>query len=134
MAPYNYYANPYPTTGSVPQYQSYQPMMQQLSPQQTQQQPSNSILTVFVNSEEEVNLYPVAAGVTVMLACFSNHKFYLKSTSKTGVPEPLRIFPFTEETQIATENQNVGDYATKEEMRSLSDKLDKLIASLGGDK
>ena len=134
MAPYNYYANPYPTTGSVPQYQSYQPMMQQLSPQQTQQQPSNSILTVFVNSEEEVNIYPVAAGVTVMLVCFSNHKFYLKSTSKTGVPEPLRIFPFTEETQIATENQNVGDYATKEEMRSLSDKLDKLIASLGGDK
>ena len=134
MAPYNYYANPYPTTGNVPQYTTYQPMMQQLSPQQTQQQPSNSILTVFVNSEDEVNLYPVAAGVTVMLVCFSNHKFYLKSTSKTGVPEPLRIFPFTEETQITTENQNVGDYATKEEMRSLSDKLDKLIASLGGDK
>lgn len=134
MAPYNYYANPYPTTGSVSQYQSYQPMMQQLSPQQTQQQPSNSILTVFVNSEDEVNLYPVAAGVTVMLVCFSNHKFYLKSTSKTGVPEPLRIFPFTEETQIATENQNAGNYATKEEMMTLSDKLDKLIASLGGDK
>ena len=134
MAPYNYYANPYPTTGNVPQYTTYQPMMQQLSPQQTQQQPSNSILTVFVNSEDEVNLYPVAAGVTVMLVCFSNHKFYLKSTSKTGVPEPLRIFPFTEETQVAQENQNVGDYATKEEMRSLSDKLDKLIASLGGDK
>ena len=134
MAPYNYYANPYPTTGSVPQYQSYQPMLQQLSPQQTQQQPSNSILTVFVNSEEEVNLYPVAAGVTVMLVCFSNHKFYLKSTSKTGVPEPLRIFPFTEEIHISPENQNVGNYATKEEMRSLSDKLDKLIASLGGDK
>lgn len=134
MAPYNYYANPYSTTGNVPQYPAYQPMMQQLSPQQTQQQPSNSILTVFVNSEDEVNLYPVAAGVTVMLVCFSNHKFYLKSTSKTGVPEPLRIFPFTEETQIAQENQNAGDYATKEEMRSLSDKLDKLIASLGGDK
>lgn len=134
MAPYNYYANPYSTTGNVPQYSAYQPMMQQLSPQQTQQQPSNSILTVFVNSEEEVNLYPVAAGVTVMLVCFSNHKFYLKSTSKTGVPEPLRIFPFTEETQVAQENQNAGDYATKEEMRSLSDKLDKLIASLGGDK
>lgn len=134
MAAYNYYANPYPPTGGVPQYQPYQPMMQQLSPQQTQQQPSNSILTVFVNSEDEVNLYPVAAGVTVMLVCFSNHKFYLKSTSKTGVPEPLRIFPFTEETQIATENQNAGNYATKEEMMTLSDKLDKLIASLGGDK
>lgn len=138
MAAYNYNANPYqgnavasPVYPTNTPYGTYQPLMQQATPQQ---QPSNSILTVFVNSEEEVNFYPVAAGVTVMLVCFSLGKFYLKSTSKTGVPEQLRVFSFSEETKVVQENQNAGNYATKEEMMTLSDKLDKLIASLGGDK
>ena len=129
MAAYNYNTNPYqgnavanPVYPTNTPYGTYQPLMQQATPQQ----PSNSILTVFVNSEEEVNFYPVAAGVTVMLVCFSLGKFYLKSTSKTGVPE--------QETKVVQENQNAGNYATKEEMMTLSDKLDKLIASLGGDK
>jgi hypothetical protein len=97
------------------------------------QQPQNSILTVFVNSEEEVNFYPVAAGVTVMLVSFNLGKFYLKSTGKNGVPEPLRVFNFSEEAHAA-QNQNETKFVSQEDFDALSKKLDTLIKSLGGDK
>lgn len=118
----------------------YIPTQQQFSTQVTpavvQQQPQqaqNSILTVFVNSEDEVNFYPVAAGVTVMLVSFNLGKFYLKSTGKNGVPEPLRVFPFTEETRLPA-NQNEDVFVRREDFDTLSNKLDSLIKSLGGEK
>lgn len=99
---------------------------------QPQIQGQNSILTVFVNSEDEVNFYPVAAGVTVMLVSFNLKKFWLKSTEKNGIPGPLRVFDFNEVTP-APQNQGNENYVTKEEMALLSSKLDKLISSLGGE-
>ena len=118
MIPYNYYDRPnISSTGQV-----------------AQPQTQNSILTIFVNSEEEVNFYPVAAGLTVMLVSFDLGKFWLKTTGKNGVPEPIRKFDFKEEI-IAAPSQPQTDlnFATKDEMQLLSDKLDKLISSLGGD-
>lgn len=105
------------------------PVSQNMQPAQQQ----NSILTVFVSSEEEVNFYPVAAGVTVMLISFNLGKFWLKSTGKNGVPEPLRTFDFSENS-VAPQIQNDGNFATKDELQAISNKLDKLITSLGGEK
>lgn len=44
-----------------------------------QQQASNnaSLMTVLVSSEDEVNNYPVAAGMTVMLMDFAHKRFGL---------------------------------------------------------
>lgn len=98
--------------------------------QSTQQ---NSLLTIFVNSEDEVNYYPVAAGVTVMLIAFNLGKFYFKTTGKNGVPEPIRVFKFEEVLPSPQVNAN-DNFATKEEINNLSEKLNKLIESLGGDK
>lgn len=112
-----------PTT--VPNYTQMQPTMQP-------QQQTNSLLTIFVNSEEEVNYYPVAAGVTVLLVSFNLGKFYVKSTGKNGVPEPLRVFNFTEETTHMV-NQNEGQFVTKSDLDAVTDKLNKLIESLGGE-
>lgn len=107
----------------------YQPTIQ--IPQQTQQPQQNpgSIMTIFVTSEEEVRNYPVAAGVTVLLLSFNLKKFWLKSTSTNGVPETLREFPFEETTPQAAQ-QSTG--VSREEFDSLSKKIDKLIADLGG--
>ena len=105
----------------------YQPQMQP-RPEQS----PNSILTVFVNSEEEVNYYPVAAGVSVLLISFDLKKFYLKSTAKNGVPEPIRVFSFSEETK--SEIQNEGVFVTRDELDALTAKLNSLIEKLGGDK
>lgn len=94
----------------------------------SQQQNSGSILTIQVTSEDEVNNYPVAAGTTVLLLSFNLKKFWLKSTSTNGVPQPLRVFPFDEVTQTPAPNGGV----TRDEFDALSKKIDKLISDLGG--
>ena len=96
--------------------------------QQPPQQTPGSIMTIFVNSEDEVRNYPVAAGVTVLLLSFNLKKFWLKSTSTNGVPESLREFPFEEKTVVPQPSTGVS----REEFDSLSKKIDKLIADLGG--
>lgn len=98
-------------------------------PQPQPQQTPGSIMTIFVNSEDEVRNYPVAAGVTVLLLSFNLKKFWLKSTSTNGVPELLREFPFEETTP---QTQPTGTGVSREEFDLLSKKIDKLIADLGG--
>ena len=120
----------YPTqivgNGTAPQFGMRQ---QQFAP--TVENNSNTgLMTILVNSEDEVGYYPVAAGLTVMLVSFNLGKFWLKSTGKNGVPVPLREFSF-EEKQVQPVDTS---YATKEEIKSLNEKLDKLIAELGGTK
>lgn len=103
-------------------YQSPLPM------QQPQQQASGNIMTIFIGSEEEANSYPVAAGTTVLLLCFQQKKFWLKSTSTSGVPEQLREFTFDEKIPKITARGSVS----REEFDKLSAKIDKLINDLGG--
>ena len=118
-----YTYNPTGYNGSQPYaYGSYQ--------QQPQQSNNGQLLTVFVNSEAEVNDYPVAAGTTVQLISFKMGKFYLKSTATNGVPQPIRVFRFEEETQ-AQEIQNGA--VSRDEFDALNAKLDKLLKELGGE-
>lgn len=129
MAFTNPYA-PYQTVGGI-NFGNYQlPQVNQI-PQVQPHQQQTSLLTVFVDSEAEVNDYPVAAGTTVQLISFKMGKFYLKSTATNGVPQPIRVFNFTEET-AAPEIQNGA--VSRDEFNALNAKLDKLIAELGGDK
>ena len=89
------------------------------------------LMTVFVNSEAEVANYPVAAGLTVMLVAFGAKRFWLKGTGANGIPEPIRTFEFAEVTPKS--NTDTGA-VTREEFDSLSERLEKLIDSLGGNK
>lgn len=130
MAAYNYQNSYFPqATGGGAQFSPYvmQPAIQQL---QQQPQQTGSILMIQIQSDEEVNTYPVAAGTTVMLINFSTEKFWLKSTSTSGVPEPIRKFSFKEEVTHSPQTNAV----TREEFNSLSEKIDKLLKDLGGDK
>lgn len=122
-----YYPTPVLANGTTPQYGMRQ--QQQFVPAMENNN-NTGLMTILVNSEEEVGYYPVAAGLTVMLVSFNLGKFWLKSTGKNGVPVPLREFSF-EEKQV---QQVDTSYATKEEIQSLNEKLDKLIAELGGTK
>lgn len=123
----SYTTNPYYQT---PAGMNFNQMPQTAVPYQQQpQQTPGSIMTIFVNSEDEVRNYPVAAGVTVLLLSFNLKKFWLKSTSTNGVPESLREFPFEETTP---QTQPTGTGVSREEFDSLSKKIDKLIADLGG--
>lgn len=128
------YTNPYfPYTSGYNQltaYPTYNPSSQTAVPL-TSNTVSNSILTIFIDKEEDVTDYPVAAGTSVMLISFKLGKFYLKSTANNGVPQPTRVFSFKEE--AAPVNNPVGS-VTREEFNALNDKLSKLIEELGGAK
>lgn len=128
MAVYNPYANS--SSYTINPYTNYNQFQQTqtLPPQQPQQ--AGSILMIQIQSDEEVNTYPVAAGTTIMLINFSTEKFWLKSTSTSGVPEPIRKFSFKEEVTQAPQTNTV----TREEFNTLSEKIDKLLKDLGGDK
>lgn len=125
---------PYPQQMSYPSYgygYTADMLNRPISNQPTQQNNSNSLMTVLVNSEDEVNNYPVAAGFTVMLVDFSHNKFWLKSTAMNGVPQPPRVFTISEISQQPAQIQN-GSVVTREEFDALNSKLSKLIANLGG--
>lgn len=122
--PQNFQTQTYPAqTYQTPQSSySYSP--------QTQQQ-NGSLMTVIVSGEDDVNVYPVAPGVTVMLISFEKNKFWLKSRGNDGVPLPIRSFPFKEEQPIAN-NQN--EAVSRKEFDELTNKLNKLLDELGGTK
>lgn len=119
--PYQYPYYQYSPTPQTPQQTYYQ------LPQQTS---NGSLLTVFIDREEDVNDYPVAAGTTVQLISFKLGKFYLKSTGTNGVPQPIRVFTFSEATP-KSEIQN--GQVTRDEFNALSSKIDKLLKELGGE-
>lgn len=109
---------------------NYQPYPQQYPQQQSQPNSQGGLMTIFVQSEDEVSHYPVAAGLTVLLISFNLKKFWLKGTSTSGIPQQLRTFTFDETTPA--QNQNGTEGVTRKEFNALSEKLDKLLSELGG--
>ena len=68
---------PYPQQMTYPSYgygYTAQDMLNRPMSNQPQQNNSNSLMTVLVNSEDEVNNYPVAAGFTV----FTTSKSFIR--------------------------------------------------------
>ena len=98
--------------------------------QMNQNNNSGNLMTIAVSTEDEVNNYPVAAGMTVLLISFNLGKFWLKSTNTSGIPEPLRIFPFKEEKPNQVQPQQ--NAVTREEFSELAESVKKLINDLGG--
>lgn len=127
----NYTGTPLPYTNTYTQtpMQSYQQAPQYQAPAVTPQQTNGSLLAVIITEDQDVDYYPVQAGTTVMLINFNSKKFYLKSRGNNGVPSPVRVFPFKEETPVY-QNQNGG--VSRDEFNALSSKLDRLLKELGG--
>ena len=103
---------------------------QQMFGNQMPQQNFGSFMTVLVQGEAGANAYPVASGNTVMLMDFDSNKFWLKS-NVNGIPQRLRAFSFTEETQEQPQAQQASG-VSREEFNKLADSVNKLIAELGG--
>lgn len=94
----------------------------------------------FVNGETGANIYPVTAGKTGLLFDFNIGKFWIKETDSNGLPKPIRIFSFTEETPKQPAPSE-GTGVTKDEFIALSnnvallsESVNKLLTDLGGDK
>ena len=105
MAYNNYYPNYYP--------QAYQPP-----------QPSHDI--IWVQGEAAARAYLTPAGRSVLLMDSESNTFYLKSTDASGMPQPLRIFDYTERTTqngVETKEVDTSQFVTREELEERLAKL-----------
>ena len=72
----------------------------------------------------------VAAGNSVLLMDSDASVFYLKSTDASGMPQPMRIFDYTERSGTAVpEAQPNTDYVTRDEFNALAARLNALTDS-----
>lgn len=99
--------------------------------QQTQQ---GTVFVMLVSGEDLPNTYPVQLGCTGIFIDFTSGKFWVKE-NPSGVPRPLRIFSFKEETpQPMIPASGTGSFVSREEFSALANKIDQLINDLGGAK
>lgn len=78
----------------LPQYQQTIPQIQQNVPQQQAQPQNNGI--IWVQGEQAAKGYPVAPNQSVLLMDSEQSAFYIKSADNAGMPQPLRIFDYSE--------------------------------------
>lgn len=102
---------------------SYQPMYPQYQPpaQNTQQ---NGI--IWVQGEAAAKSYLVAPGQTVQLWDSEEKVIYLKSADGSGMPS-MKVLDYTIRGEAETKQT---EYATKEDLAALSERIEKLKADL----
>lgn len=100
-------------------------------PQQPAQQQSAPI--IWVQGEEAAKSYLCAPGNSVLLMDSEKSSFYIKTVDASGMPQPLRIFDYTE--RIAAQKQTTqtaqvqpGEFVTRAEFDALSARFDALAA------
>ena len=78
--------------------------------------------------------YMVAAGNSVLLMDSENSVFYIKSTDASGMPQPLRVFDYTERGKQAPQKPETVDdkFVTREEFDALRARFDALTADKPG--
>lgn len=145
--PYNYQ---YPYSYYQPNYQSYQPMMQNpqsVSPmQQTQQVPAVQPLQtqqssiIWVSGEKEAAMYPIAPNNAVTLWSQSEPVVYLKQADPSGKPT-MKIYDLVERVESSSnasspEDDKLASYATKEELSSIvatMKSMGEILGTIKGD-
>lgn len=109
-------------------YQS--PMMQQPTAQTAQAAPS----IIWVPNSQAAEGYLVAPNSAVVLWDSSAPVVYLKQADASGMPQPLRIFDYTERGKIAPQKAETADgrFVTREEFDALRARFDALTAEKPG--
>ena len=97
--------------------------------QAPQQQSGSGIL--WVQGEEGAKAYMVAPNSSVLLMDSENSSFYIKSTDASGMPQPLRIFDYTERTAARAPEVPAQEYVTRAEFDALAARLDAVTARNG---
>jgi hypothetical protein len=117
------YGAMFPQNYQQPYQQAYQPQYygnMQNAPQMPQNAPaqSNNGIT-WVQGEAAAKSFPVGAGQSALLMDSEESVFYIKSTDQSGMPQPLRIFDYTERTaqknEPAIAKNATTDYVSRSE-------------------
>ena len=114
---YNYV---YPNTIQQP----VQPVIQQ--PAYT---PHNDNGILWVQGEAGAKSWAVAPGKSVLLMDSESNKFYIKASDGSGMPMPLRVFTYTEQTETTEEKKvDTSEFVTKQELdEKLEEKLSEFF-------
>lgn len=101
---------------------------------QNYQQPQQSAPIIWVQGEEGAKAYMVAAGNSVLLMDSESSVFYIKATDASGMPQPLRIFDYTERGKQAPQKPETVDdkFVTRAEFDALRARFDALTADKPG--
>ena len=127
---YPYYGNPYYPAPMQDNLMQMRQAYQQPTPQMQPNQPQNNGV-IWVQGEEGAKAYMVAAGNSVLLMDSEGSTFYIKSTDQSGMPQPLRIFDYSERVaapKAAPTNppSATPEYVTREEFDRLAARIDAL--------
>jgi hypothetical protein len=114
----------------LPQYQQAIPQIQQNVPQQQVQPQNNGI--IWVQGEQAAKGYPVAPNQSVLLMDSEQSAFYIKSADNAGMPQPLRIFDYSERNTNLVPVQQVAQqseqhFVTHTEFEEKLDEIKSMI-------
>lgn len=82
-------------------------------------QDDDDMFVTVVANESAVYMHPVRSGSTGLFISPEQKKFWLKSTNKNGLPEPLRRFSYTEDVIEEPSSQ----FLNKKDFNEFRDKL-----------
>ena len=98
----------------------------------------NKIYMVWVQGIEGAKAYLLSPGTTIPLWDSENQCVYIKSSDQNGVPRPLTIIDYTIRQSepvcdvSASDSIETSDFASKEDLSSIEEKLSSLTALVEG--
>ena len=121
----------------LPQYQQTIPQIQQNAPQQQVQPQNNGI--IWVQGEQAAKGYPVAPNQSVLLMDSEQSAFYIKSADNAGMPQPLRIFDYSERNTTPVSMQQAAqqpeqNFVTHSEFEEKLDEIKSMIKTASKEK
>ena len=132
MAYNNYFPQYYPNQVPMMQAQQQMPVGQPTMAQNVQAS-SNSGIT-WVQGEAAAKSFPVGAGQSALLMDSEESVFYIKSTDQSGMPQPLRIFDYTERTAQHSEagvaKKADVDYVSRSEFEEFREDVKRSIKGI----
>lgn len=98
-----------------------------------QQQTAQQTAPIWVQGEEAAKSYLCAPGNSVLLMDSEKSSFYIKTVDASGMPQPLRIFDYTERTAAQKQpaqaaQAQAGEFVTRAEFDALAARFDALTA------
>ena len=122
-----YYNGGFPATYQpmVPQYQA--PVMQ--TPQQAPQNAGTGL--IWVQGEQAAKSYLVAPNTTVQLWDSEEKVIYLKSADASGMPS-MKVLDYTIRGDANTVKAPAAEFATKDDLRALEDKIRDIREEMAG--
>jgi hypothetical protein len=132
MAYNNYFPQYYPNQVPMMQTPQQMPVGQPTMPQNTQATSGNGI--TWVQGEAAAKSFPVGAGQSALLMDSEESVFYIKSTDQSGMPQPLRIFDYTERTAQHSEagitKKPDVDYVSRSEFEEFREDVKRSIKGI----